>query len=94
MKMMIAKWAELAGELLDVASREFSNHGCNDWQWPPGWTTAQRRELVSAMVSDNTGRAAKDFTDEDKEEIKHMTKGAFGPPDWWVMLFLAKQLTP
>lgn len=53
---MPKKWMEVAGDLLDLASDTFSNHGCNDWVWPQDWTPEERRELVEAVVSENVGR--------------------------------------
>jgi len=39
---------KLAAELLDMASDEFSNHGCNDMDESvyEGWTLEERRKFV------------------------------------------------
>ena len=77
---MNAKWRQLAGELLIEVSKEFANHGCNDFTWPDTWTPEERHHLVLAMMIDNG------HVDDD------IYTGQFGPPDWWVMCFLGKQL--
>jgi hypothetical protein len=89
---MNGKWLVLAGELLETASGQFSNHGCNDWTWPADWTKAERVEFATAMVCDNVKRARDELTKEDREEIKHFATSEYGPPDWWVMAFLASRL--
>lgn len=90
---MNPKWLKLAGSLLELASREFSNHGCNDWKWPEDWNRADRWAFAEAMVRDNVGNATGILTAENKEEIEHMAGRQYGPPDWWVMAFLASWLT-
>jgi hypothetical protein len=73
---MNMKWAKLCGQLLRQASEEFSNHGCNDWNFPPDWTLEERQEFVKAMHEDNGS------PEEYDPEHLHV-------PDWWVMSFLA-----
>jgi trimethylamine:corrinoid methyltransferase-like protein len=85
-------WLKLAGELLDLASTAFTRHGCNDWKWPEDWSHAARVRFARAMVADNTKRTPRQFTAEDKEKVESMAEGEYGPPDWWVMAFLASQL--
>lgn len=76
---MKAHWLKLAGELLEEAADTYSNHTCNDWDWPEGWTDDQKREIVKAMHEDNG----------DPEEYNPKQLDV---PDWWVMGFLADQL--
>ena len=90
--MIPKEWLALAGELLESAASEFSSHGCNDWSWPKGWTTAQRIDLATAMVVQNTGRDVDEFTDGDRAEVTDLCRGDYGPPDWWVMSFLGTAL--
>ena len=75
-------WLKLAGELLDRASEEFSNHGCNDWDFPPLWTDKEKKELLREMHKDNNSLA----------EWKEDGESLHPPPDWWVMVFLADGL--
>ena len=35
---MSPKYFKLAAQLLGLASDEFSNHGCNDFEKPDDWT--------------------------------------------------------
>lgn len=42
------RWRELASDLLDLASDEFANHRCNDWDYPEGWTQEERDEFAKA----------------------------------------------
>lgn len=76
---MNAKWMKLAGDLLDKAADEFTNHGCNDWWFPADWTIEDRRELVKAMYEQNGNP---EEYDPDQLNVA----------DWWVMQFLASKL--
>lgn len=76
---MNEKWLKLAGKLLEKASEEFSNHGCNDWKFPVDWTVEERREIVKKMYEENG--------DPENYDPKHLHV-----PDWWIMSFLADQL--
>lgn len=87
---MDLKWKLLAAQLLQEASQLYANHGCNDWKWPANWTPVDRENLADAMVRDNVGYS--NLRDEDVEDIYGLIAGDYGPPDWWVMLFLSKQL--
>jgi hypothetical protein len=73
------KWIKLAADLLEEASDEFSNHGCNDWDFPSDWTKEEQQEFVKAMNEDNG------TPEEYDPEHLHV-------PDWWVMSFLARQI--
>jgi hypothetical protein len=90
--MMNEKWQTLAGELLKAASSQFSSHGCNDWEWPDDWTHAERLALSEAMVRDNVRKPTGELTAGERQDAEEMAKGEYGPPDWWVMLFLGKRL--
>jgi hypothetical protein len=76
---MNEKWLKLAGDLLEKASEEFSNHGCNDWKFPGDWSLEEKRELVKAMHEEN--RSPGDYN-----------ANQLDMPDWWVMSFLGKYL--
>mgnify|MGYP000367218483 FL=1 len=89
---MAPEWVGLAAAMLDTAADSFANHGCNDWQWPADWSRAKRRRLAVAMVADNVGRPPAQFTAADRAEVDDLCRGAHGPPDWWVMRFLAGRL--
>jgi len=73
------KWIQLAGQLLEVAAKQFANHGCNDWEFPPDWSEEDKRELVSAMYTQNGDPENYDPTQP-------------RVPDWWGMSFLGSQL--
>lgn len=73
------KWLKLAGELLEQASHEFANHGCNDWNFPNNWTENERKEIVQAMHEDNGN--------PEEFDPEHLSV-----PDWWIMAFLAGRL--
>lgn len=47
-KTMTAKQLKLAGEMLALAADQFSNHGCNDWEWPETWTQDERDAFAKA----------------------------------------------
>ena len=83
-------WLKLAGELLELASKKFANHGCNDWKWPTAWTVNQRWEFAREMAIANV--KGRELTEEDQRDIAEFCREEFGPPDWWVMTFLATKL--
>lgn len=91
---MKQKWQQLAGDLLMLASQEFSNHGCNYWKWPESWTPKERYDFSLAIVMDNRravfGRDTP--SEEDKRDAVDMAECDYGPNDWWVMMFLGKEL--
>ncbi len=89
---MLTKWTKLAGDLLQEASESLSNAGCNDWKWPADWTPAERLELARAMVADNVQCTERELTADLEAEAAELVSGPWGPPDWWVALYLAKQL--
>jgi hypothetical protein len=76
---MKAKWMKLAGELLKEASNEFTNRGCNDWEFPADWTREDQEEFVKAMHVDN-------------QSLEEFDPKYLHVPDWWVMSFLARKL--
>jgi hypothetical protein len=43
---MTAKEKYLASELLEKAADEFSNHGCNDFDFPDDWTAEEKADFV------------------------------------------------
>lgn len=46
---MNPKWLRFAADLLRLASCKFSNHGCNDMNWPADWSEADRVEFIAMM---------------------------------------------
>jgi len=46
---MNIKWKTLAADLLDEAADEFSNQGCNDWEWPEDWSIGARNTFLAAL---------------------------------------------
>ncbi len=55
----------------------------------------ERRKFAEAMVRDNVCKTdGEKLNTEEAGQIKHMASGKHGPPDWWVMAFLARQLNP
>jgi hypothetical protein len=89
---MKASWKAVAAGMLRSASSQFSSHSCNDWEWPADWSQAERVALFAAMLCHNVGRTENDLTQQDREDIEGMCRGKYGPPDWWVMRFLADAL--
>ena len=87
---MNAKWMQLAGELLERASDEFSNHGCNAYDWPDDWTEDDKRQLSEAMAVDNIGKPLDKFNANQKEDLEGDIEDC--PGDWRLMEFLGKQL--
>jgi hypothetical protein len=85
------KWLRLAGELLELASEKFSNKGCNDWDWPADFTDEDRQKMAAAMVAGNVGKSVSQLTADETAEVADLARR--GPPDWWVMSFLAKRLS-
>jgi hypothetical protein len=51
---MKPKWLLLAADLLDMASSEFANHGCNDFDTPEGWSAAEVEEFGKALEDWNS----------------------------------------
>lgn len=76
---MNKKWLVLAADFLEKASDEFSNHGCNDWEFPENWTTKEKVDFVRDMYRDNGN-------------IHEFDSGHLNVPDWWVISFLAKRI--
>lgn len=78
----------LASTLLEMASEEFSNHGCNDFAWPDWFPVEERASLVFAMEIANSGDAS-----QAGEMVQDYAQGKYAPPDWWLMSYLAKRLS-
>lgn len=70
---------EIAATLLDMASEQFSNHGCNDFEFPESWTQQQCDDFTLAMHKWNG----------DPEEHE---PGSRFTMDWFAMDFLAAKL--
>ena len=66
--------ARLAAELLRMASSEFSNHGCNDFDLPATWTDEYKRQFLAGWEMWNSGG-----TEEPDDDI----------PDWCAMGYVA-----
>lgn len=83
-------YLRLAGQLLSKAADEFGNHGCNDWEWPDWFPVRERETFVRAMERANN--PASDRADEVADSVGRYATREYGPPDWWVMSFLADEL--
>lgn len=75
----------LVAALLEMASNEFSNHGCNDFRWPAWFPESERATLVRDMAVDNRSDAA-----EVEDMVQDYSMSEYAPPDWWLMTYLAK----
>jgi hypothetical protein len=90
---MFRKWMKLAGTMLEKASGKLASEGCNDWKWPEDWTPQERMQLVGAMMVANfKGRPISQFTPEELEELENFCKGDYGPPNWWIAVFIGRWL--
>ena len=74
---------KLAAEMLELASAEFSNHGCNDLELE---NTDENWAMIEAMEDWNGSRP------EDRNERPRGNKKIF-TNDWFVMSYLANLLT-
>jgi hypothetical protein len=77
---MTRKEKLLAASLLELASEEFSNHGCNDWEFPVGWSPAECHDFVRRYCDWNGDPSEYDASREPSL------------PDWAVMRFLAAKI--
>lgn len=73
------KWLAWAADLLDLASDRFSGDGCNDIDWPTGWTEAEKAEFVAAVAGWNGT----------PDDIDYDSKVYY---DWLAMAFLAARI--
>jgi hypothetical protein len=78
-KVLARKMMLIASDFLELASDEFSKHGCNDWEFPANWTKKEKQKFVKMMHKRNNS-----LDEYDPEELD--------VPDWWVMSFLASLL--
>ncbi len=46
---MNPKWLRLAADLLELASDQFSNNSCNDYEWPKDWSDKDKIEFQQAI---------------------------------------------
>lgn len=76
---MTAKDKYLASELLERASEEFANHGCNDFDFPDDWTEQEKADLIQRYHRWNG--------DPENFSPKHLFL-----PDYAIMRFLAIEL--
>ncbi len=71
----------LAGRLLELASQEFSNHGCNDLS-KEVWGDLTKEERQSIIMEYYLTNGEPEEADENRDDIE----------DWVLMLHLANQL--
>ena len=45
---MNPEWKLLAADLLKEVGQEYSNHVCNDWEFPADWSLEDRQDFVKA----------------------------------------------
>ena len=81
--------SRLGSNLMNVASEECSNHGCNDFAWPDWFPVEERAALVWDMEMANSGDAA-----QAGEAVQSYAQGKYAPPDWWLMSYFSKKLSP
>lgn len=74
-----AKWLSVAADMLEMAADKFSNHGCNDWNWPADWTEDEKDICRQSMSIANNDQS---YDPEDWEYVG----------DWQMMSFLSKVL--
>ena len=85
--MLSSSELRLASELLKKASEEFSNHGCNDFEWPEWFPKEERVTFCRAMEMDNS----KDPVLAE-ETVEMYAYKKHSPPDWWLMAYLSRKL--
>ena len=73
------KYTGLIATFLRPASDEFANHGCNDWEFPAGWTTEEKIDFCRAYHHYNG--------DPENFDPNHLNI-----PDFAAMNFLAHML--
>jgi len=71
---------KFSAELLDLASDEFSNNGCNDFYLKD---TPENRELVTALQTEERW---------DEPETLNLREGKIITQDWCLMRFLARKM--
>ena len=76
---MSPKYFKLAAQLLGLASDEFSNHGCNDFEKPDDWTQDEWDALSLEMYERNG-------------DPENHTPGWTGGYDWQLMSHFAALL--
>lgn len=69
----------LAAQMLKMASESYSNHGCNDWDWPEDWGIKERQDFTKAYHEWNGN--------PEEFDPKFLSL-----PDFAVMAFLAAKL--
>jgi hypothetical protein len=79
-RTMNPKWLALIADLLQLASREFCRHGCNDLEYPANWTEDDKIEFSRAYESWNSRGRDPTYPE------------AGMPMDWMAMSFLAAKL--
>lgn len=84
-------WIHLAARFLQHHSGCLAGRTCHDWRWPEHWSQEARRELCRAMVADNLRLEPEQLTPEQLQTVEHYATGVHGPPNWWVVAFLADQ---
>jgi hypothetical protein len=70
-------------ELLQKASDEFSNHGCNDYQL---LNTPENKIMLVEMIKAN---GDEESMEEEIEEVMSCKKKNIYTYDWWLMSYLA-----
>lgn len=76
---MTIKEKLLAAEILDQVADEYSNHGCNDWDFPEEWTAEEKIKFV---------REFHEFDDS----LDEFNPAHLGMADYWVMKLLAHKI--
>lgn len=79
---------KLAAQLLEIASDEFGNHGCNDFPMP---NTDENWALMVRMEEDNVGLPWEQIPDEDKAKRPPLDRDIYFQ-DSWLMSYLSRML--
>lgn len=78
-----AKLLTLAADLLELASDEFGNHGCNDWDPPADWDDCDRDAFALRAWVANGRPKDEEPTKDDPQHVQ---------ADWWAMYTCACEL--
>ncbi len=78
---MTTKEKQLASDMLELASEQFSNHGCNDVEPEiyDGWSLEERRQFIKEY---------REWNGDPNDDT-----GLMHVPDWAIMKFMAYKLS-
>lgn len=82
------KEGALVAELLELASDQFSNHGCNDFDLPKSWSREEIAELLRSIHRWNGDEDEMEADGEFDPKRKHIRTTY----DWLLMTYFAAKL--